>query len=70
MGEAYLVFAPRLGYTYSVFNLVYETNTASVRIWDGLGFDRIGRVPGAGKMRSSPDKAVDSIVFGKHLTMS
>ncbi|PHH58896.1 hypothetical protein CDD82_2616 [Ophiocordyceps australis] len=26
MGEAYLDWAPRLGYTYSVFNLVYETN--------------------------------------------
>lgn len=29
------------GYTYSVFNLVYETNVASCRIWDSLGFERI-----------------------------
>lgn len=33
MGEAYLDWAPKLGYTYSVFNLVYETNVASCRIW-------------------------------------
>lgn len=33
MGEAYLDWAPKLGYKYSVFNLVYETNVASCRIW-------------------------------------
>lgn len=33
MGEAYLNWAPKLGYKYSVFNLVYETNVASCRIW-------------------------------------
>ncbi|KAF1355774.1 hypothetical protein EJ07DRAFT_167954 [Lizonia empirigonia] len=31
------------GFTYSVFNLVYETNVASMRIWDSLGFERIER---------------------------
>jgi len=52
MGESYLEWAPRLGYTYSVFNLVYETNVASCRIWDALGFKRIGRVKGAGNLKS------------------
>jgi RimJ/RimL family protein N-acetyltransferase len=52
------------GYSYSVFNLVYETNVASCRIWDSLGFERIGRVKKCGKLRSSPGKRVDSIVFG------
>lgn len=49
MGECYLEWAPKLGYAYSVFNLVYETNVASLRIWDALGFKRIGRVKGCGK---------------------
>jgi GNAT superfamily N-acetyltransferase len=48
LGETYLEWAPKLGYTYSVFNLVYETNVASCRIWDALGFKRIGRVKGCG----------------------
>ncbi len=54
------------GYTYSVFNLVYETNTASTRIWDSLGFKRIGRVPACGNLRSSTE-LVDAIIYGRDL---
>lgn len=66
MGEAYLAWAPKLGYTYSVFNLVYETNAASVRIWDSLGFKRIGRVKGCGRLASSVDP-VDALIYGRCL---
>lgn len=66
MGECYLDWAPQLGYTYSVFNLVYESNTASTRIWDSLGFKRIGRVPGCGNLKSS-DELVDAIIYGREL---
>lgn len=55
------------GYTYSVFNLVYETNVASCRIWDALGFKRIGRVPGCGNLKSYPDRLVDAIIYGRQL---
>ncbi|OAA56047.1 histone acetyltransferase Spt10 [Cordyceps fumosorosea ARSEF 2679] len=67
MGESYIDWAPRLGYTYSVFNLVYETNVASCRIWDALGFKRIGRVKGCGNLRSHPDRLVDAIIYGRDL---
>ncbi|KAF2086239.1 zf-H2C2-domain-containing protein, partial [Saccharata proteae CBS 121410] len=68
MGEAYLKWAPALGYTYSVFNLVYETNVASCRIWDALGFKRIGRVPGCGNLKSQPEgQYVDAIIYGRNL---
>ena len=67
MGEAYLDWAPRLGYTYSVFNLVYETNVASIRIWDALGFKRIGRVKACGNLRSHPDRLIDAIIYGRDL---
>ncbi|KAI0400695.1 hypothetical protein F4802DRAFT_471752 [Xylaria palmicola] len=67
MGETYLDWAPRLGYTYSVFNLVYETNVASCRIWDALGFKRIGRVRGCGNLKSYPDRLVDAIIYGRDL---
>lgn len=55
------------GYTYSVFNLVYETNVASCKIWDGLGFKRIGKVPKCGNLKSSPDEYVDAIIYGRVL---
>ncbi|KAH6686783.1 SPT10 protein [Plectosphaerella plurivora] len=67
MGESYLDWAPKLGYTYSVFNLVYETNVASCKIWDALGFKRIGRVKGCGNLRSYPDRLVDAIIYGRDL---
>lgn len=55
------------GYTYSVFNLVYETNVASCRIWDALGFKRIGRIKACGNLRSHPDDLVDAIIYGRDL---
>ncbi|KAI1503987.1 hypothetical protein F5X99DRAFT_424538 [Biscogniauxia marginata] len=67
MGETYLDWAPKLGYSYSVFNLVYETNVASCRIWDALGFKRIGRVKGAGNLKSYPDRLIDAIIYGREL---
>ncbi|KAI1822581.1 hypothetical protein F4861DRAFT_382925 [Xylaria intraflava] len=67
MGETYLDWAPKLGYTYSVFNLVYETNVASCKIWDALGFKRIGRVKGCGNLKSYPERLVDAIIYGRDL---
>lgn len=55
------------GYTYSVFNLVYETNVASCRIWDALGFKRIGRVKGAGQLKSYPGQYIDAHIYGREL---
>ncbi|KAL7272843.1 Protein spt10 [Rhizina undulata] len=67
MGTAYLEYAKQLGYRYSVFNLVFETNVASTKIWDSLGFERIGRVKGVAKLKSYPDRFVDAIIYGKDL---
>jgi GNAT superfamily N-acetyltransferase len=67
MGESYLDWAPKLGYTYSVFNLVYETNVASCKIWDALGFKRIGRVKDCGNLKSYPGQLIDAIIYGRDL---
>lgn len=40
---------------------------ASIRIWEALGFKRIGRVKGAGNLRSSPHELVDAIIYGRDL---
>ncbi|GAA6005717.1 hypothetical protein JCM10207_005306 [Rhodosporidiobolus poonsookiae] len=67
LGRSYLHFAPLCGYRGSVFNLVYVSNEASVRIWDGLGFTRAGLIPQAGRLKSKTpggeDELVDAIVF-------
>lgn len=55
------------GYRGSVFNLVFVNNIASVRIWDQLGFQRAGLIPGAGRLKKKDnpdeDEYVDAIVF-------
>lgn len=64
LGKTYLEWGKKLGYRYSVFNLVFETNVASLKIWDSLGFERIGRVPGVANLKGF-DKPVSAIIFGK-----
>ncbi|EGV61229.1 hypothetical protein PSN45_001513 [Yamadazyma tenuis] len=66
LGRKYLEVAPQLGYKYSVFNLVFETNKASLKIWDDLGFERIGYVKNAAVLKGH-DGFVGAVMFGKDL---
>lgn len=49
--------------------MVYESNVASCRLWDSLGFKRIGRVPGGGSIKSQPGEFVDAIIYGRGLSL-
>ncbi|KAG7663754.1 uncharacterized protein J8A68_002727 [[Candida] subhashii] len=66
MGKKYLIIAPKLGYVYSVFNLVFETNVASLKIWDSLGFERIGYVKNVAVLKGY-DRLIGAYMFGKDL---
>ncbi|KAF9974626.1 hypothetical protein BGZ73_001925 [Actinomortierella ambigua] len=70
MARAYLRVAPMLGYRASMFNLVFYSNQASIRLWQRLGFREIGRIPQAGRLRGQgPTKSkdeegyVDAVMF-------
>ncbi|KAJ3008161.1 hypothetical protein HKX48_008728 [Thoreauomyces humboldtii] len=70
MGRAFLTVAPLLGYSASMFNLVFENNVASVALWRSLGFKEIGRLPKAGRLRKSvkgeaqdEEEFVDALMF-------
>lgn len=68
LGQSYLHYAPLLGYRASVFNLVYVNNVASVKIWERLGFKRVGTIPGAGRLKTlngSGEEYVDAAVYWK-----
>lgn len=52
LAESYTHYAPALGYRGSVFNLVYENNVASLRLWEKLGFTKVGVIPGAGRLKT------------------
>lgn len=67
--DCFLQWAPRLGYTYTMFNLVFETNTAARRIWELFNFKRIGRIKLAGILKGH-EQAVDAIMYGRELITS
>ncbi|KAK7691761.1 hypothetical protein QCA50_005162 [Cerrena zonata] len=68
LARSYLHYGPRLGYEASVFNLVYVNNIASVKLWDALGFTKIGRLPNAGRLKKadgSGEEYVDAWIIHK-----
>lgn len=51
--RSFLFYGPANGYRGSVFNLVYTSNEASVRLWMKLGFTNVGRIPEAGRLKKA-----------------
>jgi len=52
MGTMYLHIAKSLGYKSSYFNLVFESNVASVRLWESLGFQQVARLERAARLKN------------------
>ncbi|MBE9103824.1 GNAT family N-acetyltransferase [Nostoc cf. edaphicum LEGE 07299] len=65
MGEAMLSIAANLGYEAVMFNLVFETNIPSITLWQSLGFEIIGRIPGAAKLENG--QVVDALILYRTL---
>lgn len=57
--------ARRLGFRAMQFNLVVATNQGAVRLWQKLGFDIVGTLPGA--FRHPTHGFVDAFVMYKQL---
>jgi L-amino acid N-acyltransferase YncA len=66
MGQAFLQLAPLCGYKQAMFNLVFVSNEASVRLWRTLGFKEIGRLPNAGRLKD--EQLHDAIMFYHQFT--
>jgi L-amino acid N-acyltransferase YncA len=65
MGEHCIAEARRLGFRAMQFNFVVSTNETAVRLWQTLGFEIIGTLPGA--FQHSRLGFVDSYVMFKSL---
>ncbi len=65
MGERSLDEARRLGFRAMQFNLVVSTNAAAVRLWQQLGFEIVGRLPGV--FRHASLGFVDALVMFRPL---
>ncbi len=65
MGEAMLEIASDLGYKAVMFNLVFKTNIASLRLWESLGFEEIGQIPSA--VEFNDGSFVDAVIMYRNL---
>ncbi len=65
MGETMLKIAGSLGYQAVMFNLVFETNIPSIRLWESLRFQTIGRIPAAVELEDS--SYVDALIMYRQL---
>lgn len=57
--------AKRLGFHAMQFNLVVATNTIAIRLWHKLGFNTVGKLPGA--FNHAQQGFVDAFVMYKQL---
>jgi L-amino acid N-acyltransferase YncA len=65
MGRAMLALARDRGYRAVMYNLVFETNVASLQLWASMGFQELGRVPAAALL---PDgRYVDAVMLYRSL---
>jgi L-amino acid N-acyltransferase YncA len=65
LGRHSIAEARRLGFRALQFNLVVETNAASIALWRKLGFTVVGRLPGA--FRHIERGYVDALVLYRTL---
>ncbi|HEY9301485.1 MAG TPA: N-acetyltransferase, partial [Phormidium sp.] len=68
MGEKMLEIAARLGYQAVMFNLVFASNIASIKVWQSLGFKMIGRIPAAANLKDGA--VVDALMLYRKLSPS
>jgi len=62
MGENFKRLAKDLGYRASLFNLVFANNTASVKLWQKLGFTQLAIIPKVAVLEGS-EGYVDAYQF-------
>jgi GNAT superfamily N-acetyltransferase len=65
MGETMLILARDRGYRAVMYNLVFATNIASLKLWESLGFQTIGRIPAAALLPQG--EYVDALLLYKSL---
>lgn len=69
LAECFLTWAPRLGYSYALIELIFETNMAARRMLERLHFKKVGRVKGCGLLKSTKKALIDSLMYGRELQL-
>jgi ribosomal protein S18 acetylase RimI-like enzyme len=56
MAQVFLRVARDVGYESAYFNLVFKSNTASVLLWESLGFQRVAELKNAAQLEGLEEK--------------
>lgn len=67
MCECFLRWAPILGYSRCIIELVFETNIGGKRLLEKCGFTKVGKVNGCAILKSTKDLLIDAYIFTKEL---
>ena len=67
LAKQFEILAKDLGYSAIFFNLVFSTNLISIRIWENLGYRKIGIIPKAANLKDFG--YTDALQYYKDLTL-
>lgn len=67
MCECFLRWAPILGYSRCIVELVFETNKGGKRLLEKCGFTKIGKVNGCAILKSTKDLLINAFIYTKEL---
>lgn len=67
--ECFLRWAPILGYSRCIVDLIFESNLSMKRLLEKCGFSKVGKVMSCAMLKSSKDVLINSFIFTKELTI-
>ncbi|TID20361.1 hypothetical protein CANINC_003606, partial [Pichia inconspicua] len=67
MCECFVRWAPILGYSRCIVELVFETNIGGKRLLEKCGFTKVGKVNGCAILKSTKDLLINAFIYTKQL---
>lgn len=67
--ECFIRWAPTLGYSKCIVELVFETNLGGKRLLEKCGFIKVGKVNSCAILKSTKDLLIASYIFSKDLVI-
>ena len=65
--ECFLRWAPILGYSRCIIELVFETNIGAKKLLEKCGFNKVGKINACAILKSTKDLLINSLIYTKDL---
>jgi GNAT superfamily N-acetyltransferase len=67
--ECFIRWAPTLGYSKCIIELIFETNLGGKKLLEKCGFSKVGKVQSCAILKSTKDLLISSYIFTKDLAI-